>query len=202
MADPFPDYDVLAKRGTPSWNRRTRAVIDERLALAEVEGVFTDTQCSTLRALAGWIVPQPAGRAQINIVALLLHKLKDRDGGDGFRHARLPSARDAWQLGLDALDAEARALHASAFDQLDRTQAIALLRGVQDGTASHAAWADMPPDLFWAWRLMPDLVSAYWAHPSAWSAMGFGGPASPRGYVRLVANRHDPWEARETPKRG
>ena len=32
MADRFPDYDVLAKRDTPSWNPQTRKVIDNRLA--------------------------------------------------------------------------------------------------------------------------------------------------------------------------
>ena len=35
MADRFPDYDVLAKRDTPSWNAQTRKVIDDRLATAE-----------------------------------------------------------------------------------------------------------------------------------------------------------------------
>ena len=27
--------------------------------------------------------------------------------------------------------------------------------------------------------------------------MGFGGPASPRGYVRMELDRRDPWEAAE-----
>ncbi|MGH6677602.1 MAG: gluconate 2-dehydrogenase subunit 3 family protein, partial [Bradyrhizobium sp.] len=36
-----------------------------------------------------------------------------------------------------------------------------------------------------------------YAHPAAWSEIGFGGPASPRGYVRLGANRRDEWEAAE-----
>ena len=40
-------------------------------------------------------------------------------------------------------------------------------------------------------------VSVYYAHPAAWSEIGFGGPASPRGYVRMQANRRDPWEAME-----
>jgi hypothetical protein len=28
--------------------------------------------------------------------------------------------------------------------------------------------------------------------------MGFGGPASPRGYVRMGLDRRDPWEAAES----
>jgi hypothetical protein len=41
-------------------------------------------------------------------------------------------------------------------------------------------------------------VFAYYAHPTAWSEIGWGGPASPRGYVRLDFNERDPWEAAET----
>ena len=33
MSERFPGYDVLAKRHTPSWNEKTRQVIDARLAL-------------------------------------------------------------------------------------------------------------------------------------------------------------------------
>jgi hypothetical protein len=40
-------------------------------------------------------------------------------------------------------------------------------------------------------------VSAYYGHPTAWSEIGFGGPASPRGYVRMNFDRRDPWEAAE-----
>ena len=45
--------------------------------------------------------------------------------------------------------------------------------------------------------MLHDIVSAYYAHPTAWSEIGFGGPASPRGYVRMDFDRRDPWEAAE-----
>ena len=32
---------------------------------------------------------------------------------------------------------------------------------------------------------MQDVVEAYYAHPYAWDEVGFGGPAYPRGYMRL-----------------
>ncbi|GLV30224.1 hypothetical protein TomTYG75_27400 [Sphingobium sp. TomTYG75] len=59
-----------------------------------------------------------------------------------------------------------------------------LLTDMREGRALTAGWAGVNPALLWAWRVLPDIVSAHWAHPSAWSAMGFGGPASPRGYAR------------------
>jgi hypothetical protein len=45
--------------------------------------------------------------------------------------------------------------------------------------------------------MLPDVVQSYYAHPTAWNEIGWGGPASPRGYVRLQADRRDPWEAAE-----
>src|SRR5690606_27594232 len=109
MADPFPAYDVLQKRGSPSWNEPTRAAADARLALAEREDVLDAAQIVTLRAVAARVVPQPAGRPPINLVAMLLDKIADGDSDDGYRHAALPCARTAWRHGLDAIDAEARA---------------------------------------------------------------------------------------------
>lgn len=193
MADRFPGYDVLAKRDTPSWNPQTRKVIAERLATAE-PNVLTPEQRATLRLVIDRIVPQPEGRPPVNACALVLHKIM-ADGGDGYRHHRLPRVREAWERGLDAIDAEARARFGHGFAVLDGGQADAVLRAVECGETI-ADWP-FPPEVFWSWRLLTDVVSAYYAHPSAWSAMGFGGPASPRGYVRLDANRRDPWEAAE-----
>src|SRR3546814_4466706 len=72
-----------------------------------------------------------------------------------------------------------------------------LLAAVERGDISDSAWDHIEVRLFGKGRLLSDFVSAYYAHPSAWSAIGFGGPASPRGYVRLAANMRDSWEAVE-----
>jgi hypothetical protein len=45
--------------------------------------------------------------------------------------------------------------------------------------------------------VLSDVVSAYYSHPTAWNEIGWGGPASPRGYVRMDFNRRDAWEAAE-----
>jgi hypothetical protein len=70
-----------------------------------------------------------------------------------------------------------------------------VLRAIQDGTASGGVWDRLPPPRFFTTVLLKEVVGAYYAHPAAWSEVGFGGPASPRGYVRLGTNQHDPWEA-------
>jgi hypothetical protein len=45
--------------------------------------------------------------------------------------------------------------------------------------------------------LVKTVAGYYYSHPAAWSEVGFGGPASPRGYVRIGFNTRDPWEAKE-----
>jgi len=55
----------------------------------------------------------------------------------------------------------------------------------------------MSPAHFFEQRLLHDIVVAYWSHPTAWNEIGWGGPASPRGYVRMGLDRRDPWEAVE-----
>jgi hypothetical protein len=193
VADRFPGYDVLAKRDTPSWNDQTRKVIADRLATTEPD-VLTPEQRATLRLAIDRIVPQPEARPPVNACALVLHKIM-ANGTDGYRHHRLPRVREAWERGLSAIDAEALAQFGHAFVALDAGKADAVLHAVECGETV-TDWP-FPSDIFWSWRLLPDVISAYYAHPSAWSAMGFGGPASPRGYVRIDADRRDPWEAAE-----
>ena len=80
---------------------------------------------------------------------------------------------------------------------LDDHAADALLTCMQHGQLAGEAWLRVPPQLFFAKRLLPDIVEAYYGHPTAWSEIGFGGPASPRGYVRMDTDRRDPWEPAE-----
>jgi hypothetical protein len=194
VADRFPEYDVLAKRDTPSWNAQTRQAVDARIARAPPDDALSPERRATLALVIDRIVPQPAGRPPTNALALVLDKIT-ADARDGYRHAALPPTRAAWEQGLDAAAAEAEAHFARTFARLNPVEADAVLRAIQCGE-TRAAWP-FPPMVFWTWRLLPDIVSAYYSHPSAWSAMGFGGPASPRGYVRLGADRRDPWEAAE-----
>ena len=45
--------------------------------------------------------------------------------------------------------------------------------------------------------LVQDAVDAYYAHPYVWDEIGFGGPAYPRGYMRLEHGMPEPWEVEE-----
>ncbi len=198
MAELYPGYDVLKKRDTPSWNEQTRRVIDARLALDPARHVFfSKDEWDTLRAVCDRIIPQPLDRPRKAPLAAMLDAKLQANEGDGYRDARLPKMREAWRRGLTAIAAESKLLHGRGFHEIGAALQDAMLTAVQAGEARAPEWGDMPPALFFAKRLLHDVVSAYYAWPDAWSDIGFGGPAGPRGYVRMSFDRRDPWEASE-----
>ncbi len=198
MSDRYPGYDVLNKRDTVSWNDQTRAVIDRRMMIdPDRHQFFTEREWATMRAVCDRIVPQPASRSRIAPLAAMVDEKLHANSGDGYRDARLPHFRDAWRRGLAAIDAEADKRHRRRFHELSPAEQDAVLTAIQNGEVRSSNWRDLPPKLFFNKRLLHDIVSAYYAHPVAWNEIGFGGPASPRGYVRMNFDRRDPWEAAE-----
>lgn len=198
MSDRYPGYDVLTKRNSVSWNDQTRAVIDARINIDPEFHRFCDNgEWKTLCAVCAQIIPQPADRAvKVPLAAMIDQKLYSGHG-DGYRDARLPEQDKAWRAGLAAIDAEAIAACGKPFGDLSDDQQHWLLGKIQHGQVSSEAWQDLPPAIFFKKRLLHDIASAYYAHPASWNEIGFGGPASPRGYVRMNFDRRDPWEAAE-----
>lgn len=192
----FPDYDVLAKRLSPSWNDKTREVITHRLTVGGEPKFFTADEFQTVQALAARIVPQPTSRPPIPVPALVDEKLH-QNKEDGYRRAGMPSDAEAWRRGLKALDEEAMRSFGCRFRELPDRDQNTLLERMQKGELKDAAWGKMASDTFFKMRMARDIVLAYYAHPTAWSEIGWGGPASPRGYVRMDFNERDPWEAAE-----
>ena len=198
MRDLYPGYDVLDKRETPSWNEQTRRVIDERMSVnPSLHRFFSDAEWETLRAVCDRIIPQPAERARPVPIATLLDRKLNGGLHDGYRHAALPSAGEAWKRALDALQKESIVAHGREYCSIAAVEQDALLRRMESGELRNPAWRDMSCALFFKARLLPDIVKTYYSHPTAWNEIGWGGPASPRGYVRLGADRRDPWEAAE-----
>jgi hypothetical protein len=189
----YPGYDVLTKRHSPSWNEKTRQVIAARLRTPLERGFLNVHELETVRAIAARVTPQPAHRPAIPVAELVDHKLhKNRQ--DGYRAEDMPREREAWRRGIEALDAESQAAHGRAFRELGPAEQDALLRRMERGELHDPLWGGMPPRTFFNQRLLTDIVDAYWSYPTAWSEMGYAGPASPRGYVRMGYDERDPWE--------
>jgi Gluconate 2-dehydrogenase subunit 3 len=193
---PYVTYDVLDKWDSPSWNEQTREVIGKRLHEVPERKFLTQEQWSLLEAICARLIPQPDREEPIPIVPWIDDMLQ-RNHGPGYRYADMPPMRQAWSRGLDAIDAEARKRYGRSFVTLAGSDQDSLLRAVQYGEVECDEWRSLPPKRFFKSLLLKQAVSTYYAHPAAWSEMGFGGPASPRGYVRLGFDERDPWEAKE-----
>ncbi|MGE5270673.1 MAG: gluconate 2-dehydrogenase subunit 3 family protein [Thiohalocapsa sp.] len=196
--NPFPTYDVLDKRGSPSWNDQTRAVVDKRLHAVPDRRFFSESEWQILEAVCARLIPQP-DRAEnpVPIVPFIDERLH-QDQGNGYRYEGMPPQREAWRRGVRAIDDEARQRWGKGFRELPDNQQDAVLRAIQHGDVRSATWEGLPPTRFFSSTLLHEVVGIYYAHPAAWSEIGYGGPAAPRGYVRLGFDRRDSWEAVET----
>lgn len=192
----YPGYDVLSKRNGPSWNEQTRREIARRLSVDREPRFFSREEFETVTAIAARVVPQPGSHPTIPVAALVDRKLHEGIS-DGYRIPGMPREGEAWRLGLQALDAEAKAAHGARFHTLAATAQESLLQQMERGELRRAEWGSMRSADFFRRRMGRDVVLAYYAHPTAWSEIGWGGPASPRGYVRLDFNERDPWEPAE-----
>ncbi|HEU5432073.1 MAG TPA: gluconate 2-dehydrogenase subunit 3 family protein [Thermomicrobiales bacterium] len=192
---PYPGYDALA--GFDHWDRRTQAVIRRRLDDIPPIAFFTRAEATLLEAVAARIIPQddrPVA-ARVPIVPFIDEMLAE-DDVDGYREPDMPWTRELWRLGLAGVDEASRASHGSAFVDLDDVARDAVLARVQAGDPAGAAWRRAPAKKFFQ-QLVRQIAAVYYAHPAAWSEIGWGGPASPRGYVRTGYGQRDPWEPAE-----
>ncbi len=192
----FPGYDVLEKWDSPSWNKQTRDVIKDRLENVPERNFFSEQEWNTLQAICDRLIPQPdRADTPVPITPFIDWKLH-RNQGDGYRFENMPPMREAWRRGIAAVDAESRARHGTGFGELADNLKDATLRAIQHGDVRSDAWHDLPAKKFFE-IMLRQVANIYYAHPAAWNEIGFGGPASPRGYVRLGFDRRDPWEAIE-----
>jgi hypothetical protein len=196
----YPDYDVLAKWNTPSWNDQTRAVVAKRLNEVPSRQFLTELQYRTLEAVCDRVMPQPerGPHEKVPIAPWIDAKLQKNET-NGTRYPPLPPQRECWKRGMDAIEAEAQLRFRRSFHTLDPAEQDMILHAMNKGDVKAPDWGSLPSQMFMRKSLLREIVEVYYAHPSAWNEIGFGGPASPRGYLRLRVNRRDPWEAEEHP---
>lgn len=197
---PYAGYDVLRKWESPSWDAQTRAAVQRRLTEVPSRRFFSETEWQTLEAVCTRLVPQPDRPQPIPIVPWIDEKLH-HNWLDGFRYEDMPPLRDAWRLGLQGINQESERRFGDAFATLSPANQDAVLTAIQTGEGVAEIWSRLPAQRFFSTVLLKEVVGEYYAHPAAWNEVGFGGPASPRGYVRLGENQRDPWEAQRVRER-
>ena len=199
MKPRYPGYDVLAKWNSPSFDDTTRQVLTQRLDAVPPRRFLHEDEWALLEAVNARLLPQPERSVPIPITPWIDAMLFD-GRGEGYREPDIPPAREAWRLGLAALDDEARRRHGHRFADLPANEQDARLGAIADDHVESPQWRAVASGFarrFFIDHLLKTAAGIYYAHPEAWNEIGFGGPASPRGYVRLGLDARDPWEAKE-----
>jgi hypothetical protein len=197
FSTPYEGYDVLQKRDSPSWDDTTREVVRRRLHEVPKRQFLEPDEWETLEAVCARFVPQPDRPDDpVPIVPFIDEKLQN-DQGDGYRYENMPELRTSWRLGIAGIEKEAQRRYHTGFAELAGEKQDEVLRAIQSGEVQGDPWEELPPQRFFTDTLLKTTVGIYYAHPAAWSEIGWGGPASPRGYVRRGLDEHDPWEAEE-----
>jgi len=195
MKRPYPGYDVLAKWDSPSFDDATRDVLSRRLGPPPPARFFTADEFRLLGALVDRLAPQD-GREPPAPLAHWIDALMLDTPGEGYREPDMPPLPDAWRRALAGFEAEAQRRFGSSFAGLEGERQDAVIAAVQAGEADEAAWQGLTPARFFVDHILKTVAGLAYAQPAAWSEIGFGGPASPRGYVRLGIGERDPWEAK------
>lgn len=194
----YPGFSTLGQKN--KWDEATRDVVVKRMD-DEAPSVrfFTAEEAVLLDSVIARMMPQD-DRATENTIPILtiIDDRLYRNQLNGFRYEDMPPDQEAYRLGLKAIEEMATRRFGESFINLSIHRQELLLKSLHDGKPDpgHPAWKQMPVHRFWA-LLMDDCVAACYSHPWAWDEIGFGGPAYPRGYMRLENGLPEPWETDE-----
>jgi len=182
-----------------AWDDATLQVVTQRVERVPSIRFFTPQESAVLQAVIDRVLPQD-DRSEDRTIPILpeIDTRLFENHLNGFRYEDMPPDQEAYRIGLKAIDEMARDRFGRFFCDLTVHREELILKSIHDGTPDpdHHIWTQMPVHRFWA-LLMEDCVTAYYAHPWAWDEIGFGGPAYPRGYMRLENGLPEPWETDE-----
>jgi hypothetical protein len=180
MIGRYPDYDVLETTGT--WDDRTKEVVLARLKPPGPLRFFGPEEEPTLRAFCDIAVGQD-DEPRVPVAEAIDAKLA---GGqlDGYIYAGMPDDRDTWRGVLRGLDEVARGQGVDSFSALNHDAQVETVSRLANGDLSSGVWDSLNPKRAWS-VCMRAILSAFYSHPWAWNEIGFGGPAYPRGFMRM-----------------
>lgn len=193
----YPGFSTLAQQ--PFWDDATRRVVLARIQHVPPLRFFSPEEARTVELVCERLLPQHDrdDAHRIPILPFIDERLHE-GRGDGYRYEVMPPDGEAYRLGLRGIDDLGRHLFGRPFVELSVEEQEQLLRALHDGKPPGEldAWRRMPAHRFFL-LVLQDVVEIYYAHPWAWDEIGFGGPAYPRGYMRLEAGMAEPWEVEE-----
>ena len=111
--------------------------------------------------------------------------------GDGWRYDALPDDREAYEVGLKAIAAEAECAYGERLETLNGESVDALIRALQQGT-TRTEWPF--PAIRFLEDLLAEVTGLAYAQPCAQAAIGYIGYADARGWKRVGPNEREEWE--------
>lgn len=197
LATHYPEYNILNL--VDEWDSHTKEIVLKRLGPFSKYEYFSEWELLILRAVIKNIIFENRDEIIDWIVFHLDNKMTSGIGEDQ-RKTGLPPEDMLFREGLAAIDLSARHKYDKGFTELDEDKQFALISGLQLGQLPKLSqWSRVPQKELFK-KLLLEIVSAYYSHPEVWSEIGYGGPAYPRGYVRVEYGLTDPWEARRDGK--
>ena len=193
----YAGYSTMAQK--KHWEKATRDVVSDRLEKTLPIRFFSEDEADLLGAVIDRVIPQD-DRAEEQTIPILpvLDERLHKNSLNGFRYEEMPPDQESYRLAIKAIEEMALARFQQSFVNLTVHRQELILKSLHDGRPDpeNAVWKKMPVHRFWA-MLIEDCVTAYYSHPWAWDEIGFGGPAYPRGYMRLENGLPEPWEKDE-----
>ncbi|WP_263357257.1 gluconate 2-dehydrogenase subunit 3 family protein [Acidicapsa ligni] len=181
------------------WDAATRKLVFDRVGSTPPIRFFTPAEAATMQAVVDRVLPQD-DRTEATRIAIL-PGIDDRlfsNRIEGYRYEDMPSDQDAYRIAIKAIEAIAQKIHGTSFHNLETMKQEEILQSLHDEKpeAAEALLKAFNLKRFWS-MLVSDCCAVYYAHPYAWDEIGFGGPAYPRGYMRLEGGEAEPWEVDE-----
>jgi Gluconate 2-dehydrogenase subunit 3 len=188
--DRFPGFEVLSQAG--HWDEVTADVVTSRVGPRPAPKFFTGPEEACARALLNLLTGQDRQDDELAVPVLEMIDVRLAAGAtDGWRYDDMPEDGQAWRDTLAYLDADAEARCGTSFADAPEEGQAMLVQAVQD--LKSANWHGLPAGHVWSlWTRYA--CTAFYAHPAAWTEIGFSGPAYPRGYKNAGVGKLEPFE--------
>jgi hypothetical protein len=181
MIGRYPQFDVFDAADT--WDHATRAVVERRLRLSGPLRFITPAEEPTYRAFCDTCLAQDA-EPRVPVAEAVDEALAD-GRLDGYRYADMPDDRETWRLVVRGLDEAAQGpARPGAFAAVDQVQRDSIVDLLSKGKLAGGTWDRLNVSRAWSVCIRM-MLAAFYSHPWAWNEIGFGGPAYPRGYMRM-----------------
>lgn len=188
----YPLYNVMKERN--EWDDHTQSIVESRINVISNLKFLTPEEADRLKSICSLLIDDRTGEVMDFIIEHIDQTL-DQSPGESQRKVGVPAAPKLVRSGLRAIETGAQVLYSCSFKDLDEEKQMQYLQQISDSIAKpQHIWASIPQRALFM-KLLELTVEAYCSHPRVWSAIGYGGPAYPRGYVRTQIGHLDPWEA-------